>query len=210
MSVIISNLANIWMITGPLLSILVLALFCWKYNHPQTLLRKYKSSDVCILQQLLAHLFGNLVLAIFNIPYIANTASCTVRKWFMIWAHSVVSFCHLTAVLDFGIRTSNLTFYHLFHSKSPYNFLLAIVISTWVPFFTASNIAEEFPQSDDVTTQCDVIEDHSLSHFISSFCRLVLFLFAIGSQIYTVIVVIRRNRTIQDSVAYFNWSFFQN
>ena len=195
------GMSEIWIIGGPILSTLVLYLVFRKYRHRQTILHIYNSNDVCVFYQFGAHAVGNLVFTVLQIPPLANHASCIVRKWMMVWAHSTIAFCHLPSLLDFGIRTFNIPFYHQFHSRSAYKLLLVMVLCTWVSWFTTNNISHGFPQNDVIPTQCDVMTDErTFIYFFGRLIRACLFAFSIGSQIYMVVVIVRRNKHIRDQV----------
>ena len=124
-----------WAILGPVISILLVVKVYFKADQPRSILGRYSSFDACIYYQIWTHVFGSITHSILTVPFIHDFLSCSVRKWAFIFFITLSLFSHVPSILDCALRTNDTPFYEQYHSRSPYNHLLMIVLCTWTPFF---------------------------------------------------------------------------
>ena len=85
----------------------------------------------------------------------------------------------------------------MFHSRSPYNHLLILVLCTWVALITSYTIGGAFPQNETDPTLCDSLQFHV---FFNVMGVVVFFLLLVVSRLYIIVIGIARNKHVRDSV----------
>ena len=189
---------TLWSVMGPLLSTAVLVAAYFKAKQPQTMMGKFKSNDACVFYQCWVHLLGNYVFSVLQWPYISDFFSCTFRKWAVLW-FGVMAFCsHLPSLLDCSIRTNDPSFYELFHSRSPYNLLLMIVLCTWVPLLISFHFVDFYPQDPLISTFCNTVQ--SIGFLPRGITSLVFIIISV-SHLYFVSLIIIKNRSLLNPVS---------
>ena len=190
--------STLWSILGPVMSTTVLVCAYFKAGQPRTMLGKFKSNDACVFYQCWVHLLGNYLFSVLQWPYISENFSCTFRKWTVLW-FGVMAFCsHLPSLLDCSIRTNDPSFYELFHSRSPYNLLLMIVLCTWVPLLISFNLVAFYPQDPIFQNICNAIQN--IGFFARGITSLVFATITV-SHLYFVSVIIIRNKKLANPVS---------
>ena len=127
---------HVWILTGPLSTIMLLFVAYRKYRHSGSVLNRYDSNDMCIFFHIWTHALGNFAFAIVNFPLMDDVISCTVRKWVVLWIEAMTIFSNLPILLDFCLRTSSTEFYQVMPIpvfKLPGNPLMTIYANKFAP-----------------------------------------------------------------------------
>ena len=176
-----------------------------KARHPRTPIGRYNSSDLCMFYQLWLHVIANVIFVAFSVPQIHEFLPCFARKWPILYVGVTLLLSQYPCVLDCAIRTNDTPFYEQFHSVSPYTHLLMIVLCTWVPLFATISLSAYFPQNELNSNICEFVADTETPSFFFLSLRSLFLLFVVWSYVYTIAIIIFRNKNIPNStIKHFN------